>query len=443
MLDNLGMGEFLILALFALLFFGPERLPEMGARVGRWLSQLTQASKVFMTQWTEEAAAIQDAVREIEGIRDEIRAAQAEISGSLDVARQDIAQTIDEARSTVREATITPERFLAAGDAKNAAAASGARALDTSAPPRLATEQETEQVTRVAPPSGGSEGKALSKTQSVLDDLLAKRGLSPAAADQPGDDGIEPAPAAPDASSGAPDGDAQDDEYERNLRAIQEIMERDARRAAEKAQKSQVGTDQAAAAPAPSAPEPADRAEEAEAEAKPVRESPYEKTQRILDGLLSKGAPEPPAEAQPVVVEPPVARALAETASEVEVAPAAASVAEATPDALPGSTGAAQTTPDASPASTAAARPAGPPRDSGRSGEIQRVTGLQQGIGYGEFTKLSIEVTELGRELRALQKELQALRSQAFAPDRHVSDRSGPAAAAEDDSKARPVEEAA
>lgn len=434
MLDNLGMGEFLILALFALLFFGPERLPEMGARVGRWLSQLTQASKVFMTQWTEEAAAIQDAVREIQGIRDEIRAAQAEISGSLDVARQDIAQTIDEARSTVREASITPERFLAAGDANNAPSASRARAVDTSAPPRLASEQEIETFTRVTPPAGGSEGEALSKTQSVLDDLLAKRGLSPAATDQPGDDGTELAQAAPDQASG----DAQADAYERNVQAIQEVMERGARRAAEKAQKSETGTDQAAAAPAqdaaaPSTPEPADRAEEAEPEAKPVRESAYEKTQRILDGLLGKSASEPPAEPGPPPAEPSLAEAVAQTASGVEAAPDAPSAAAAE----------AATEPATAAEATADARPAGPPRASVRSGEVQRVTGLQQGISYGEFTKLSIQVTELGRELQALQKELQALRGQTFAPDASAPNRSGPTAAAEDDSKALPMEEAA
>ena len=40
MLDNFGMGEFLMLALFALLFFGPERLPQIGAQLGKWLSKL-------------------------------------------------------------------------------------------------------------------------------------------------------------------------------------------------------------------------------------------------------------------------------------------------------------------------------------------------------------------------------------------------------------------
>ena len=50
MLDNFGMGEFFVLALFALLFFGPERLPQIGAQLGRWLSKLTGYSRAFMTQ---------------------------------------------------------------------------------------------------------------------------------------------------------------------------------------------------------------------------------------------------------------------------------------------------------------------------------------------------------------------------------------------------------
>ena len=83
MLDNFGMGEFLMLALFALLFFGPERLPQIGAQLGKWLSKLTSYSKAFMNQWTEEAAAVQGAVQDVMSIRDEIRAAQAEIAATL------------------------------------------------------------------------------------------------------------------------------------------------------------------------------------------------------------------------------------------------------------------------------------------------------------------------------------------------------------------------
>jgi Sec-independent protein translocase protein TatA len=429
MLDNFGMGEFLMLAIFALLFFGPERLPQMGARLGRWLGQLTQASKVFMTQWTEEAAAIQDAVREVQGIRDEIRAAQAEISGSLDMARQDIEQTIGEARSTVRDAAVTPQAILQAG-----------------APPRLATPEEVEKVTSTAAPSSpGGEAQALSKTQSILDDLVAKRGLPPAAADEPGDDGTAPAEAP-----------AQESEYERNLKAIQEIQERSARRSAEKAEEAAAEADQAAApslpAGSPSSPvEQEDRVEPAQQDAGKVRESAFDKTQRILDGLLGKAPPEPEAKAETGTEAASAGEASEQAASaeqlpsdnisaeafsaeEADAAKAAAPVpAREIEPAGPAAEGTDRAEP---PQEDAAASGAGAPDEASgpiaaRPGAVQRVTGLQQGIGYSEFTKLSIEVTQLRRELRALQKELQALRVAA------------PGAAAEDDSQAVAMEEAA
>jgi Sec-independent protein translocase protein TatA len=362
MLDNFGMGEFLMLAIFALLFFGPERLPQMGARLGRWLSQLTQASKVFMTQWTEEAAVIQDAVREVQGIRDEIRAAQAEISGSLDVARQDIVQTIDEARSTVRGATVTPEALLKAGEEANRAA-SASLPVDTSAPPRLATPEETERVTRAAAPVG-NESEALSKTQLILNDLVAKRGLS----SMPGDDGLEPA--SDDVSSAVS-----------------------------------------------SSPEQTDQAAEPEQEVEPVRESAYDKTQRLLDELMGKTKPE-------AVAEAPVA----ESAS-----------AQDLPDAEPQAGGPSKADGDrAEPMQEAAPERDAAPKEAELPKNAQRVTSLQQGVSYNDFTRLSVEVTQLRRELKTLQKELQALRVQSL-----PATVPAPETAAFDDPQAATMEEAA
>jgi len=105
MFDNFGLGEFFFLALLALLFFGPERLPQIGARLGRWVGNLTQYSKAFMTEWREEALAIHDAVEEVKGIRDEIVAAQREISGTLDTAREDMVDGLDAAKEAVSDAT--------------------------------------------------------------------------------------------------------------------------------------------------------------------------------------------------------------------------------------------------------------------------------------------------------------------------------------------------
>jgi len=155
MLDNFGLMEFLVLAFMAILFFGPERLPQMGARLGRWLSQLTQYSKAFMTQWSDEALAIQDAVTEVRGIREEIRAAQAEISGSFNTARQDITDTIDTAKAQIREAQPNPQ------------------ALIDGQPPSLDTASTARRAAATAEKTGDDE--AIEKTQAILANLKAQR----------------------------------------------------------------------------------------------------------------------------------------------------------------------------------------------------------------------------------------------------------------------------
>jgi Sec-independent protein translocase protein TatA len=372
------MGEFLMLAFFALLFFGPERLPQIGARVGRWLSQLTQYSKAFMTQWSEEAGAIQDAMQEVKGIRDEIRAAQVEISQSLNTARQDITDTIDEAKGTIQEATPTAGAVLKAGP-----------------PPAPSTTQETEQAQRPAQTPSGDDGEAIAKSQQIVDELLKKRGLSPESeADEtvgegPSDgDGTETALSA----TGTED-PTEDETYLRNLKAVQEIMGRgaadrnapqaqvdlqaaDSQQVEEAQQTAQTTAEQE---PEAESDQSAESAQEAEAQ-----ESAFDKTQRILDQLMGKepaaqeAAPSEPEEMDSTVEQPSGAPE--------------ASAEQPQTDPMPA------TTPETSVAVPTQA--------------VQQAKGPELWVSHSQFSKLSIEVTLLQRELRALREELQGLRTQ-------------------------------
>jgi Sec-independent protein translocase protein TatA len=152
MFDNFGIGEFLMLAFFALLFFGPERLPQMGAKLGRWLAKLTQQSKLFMTQWREEALAIQEAVQEVKGIRDEIMAARNEIAETMNTAQQDVTESLEDARGALGEATSDVSQAITRAGPSSALAASG---------------------------DGSGEAKdrqtAIEQTQQILADLDRKR----------------------------------------------------------------------------------------------------------------------------------------------------------------------------------------------------------------------------------------------------------------------------
>jgi Sec-independent protein translocase protein TatA len=149
MLDNLGLGEFFFLALLALVFFGPERLPQIGARLGRWIRSLTQYSSAFLNEWRDEALAVHDAVQEVKGIRDEIVAARSEIAGTLETARTDLGDAVSGARLDVQQQVQRSTQILP--DNAASAAVPGA-------------------------PDEAGEDAAIARTREILDRLPAKRG---------------------------------------------------------------------------------------------------------------------------------------------------------------------------------------------------------------------------------------------------------------------------
>ena len=149
MLDNLGLGEFFFLALLALIFFGPERLPQIGARLGRWIRSLTQYSSAFLNEWRDEALAVRDAVQEVKGIRDELVAARAEIAGTLETARTDVSDAVSGARLDVQQQIQRSTQVLP----------------DTTEAGEKAERESTKP----------DDHAAIAKTQVILDGLLAKR----------------------------------------------------------------------------------------------------------------------------------------------------------------------------------------------------------------------------------------------------------------------------
>ncbi len=152
MLDNLGFGEFFFLGLLLFLFFGPERLPQMGARLGRWVSNLTRYSGAFMNEWREEALAVHDAMEQVRGMRDEIAAARAEIASTLHEARDDLGDAVEGARQDVGQQVQRATRFEVA-----------------EGPPGVPAKGEP------TPAAERSEDAAIAKTQQVIDELQAKQ----------------------------------------------------------------------------------------------------------------------------------------------------------------------------------------------------------------------------------------------------------------------------
>jgi Tat protein translocase TatB subunit len=47
---NLGPGEILLLAIFALIFFGPKRLPEIARQIGKAVAEIRKYTREFETE---------------------------------------------------------------------------------------------------------------------------------------------------------------------------------------------------------------------------------------------------------------------------------------------------------------------------------------------------------------------------------------------------------
>ena len=176
MLDNLGLGEFFFLALLALLFFGPERLPAIGARIGGWVRNLTQYSSTFLNEWREEALAVHEAAEQVKGIRDEIIAAQAEITGTLEIARSDASDAISGARHDVRQQIQRSTQVLPDDTTPPSTAARSPAELDASSPAELDASSPAELDASSPAELDAGEDVAIAKTQAILDNLLAQDG---------------------------------------------------------------------------------------------------------------------------------------------------------------------------------------------------------------------------------------------------------------------------
>jgi Sec-independent protein translocase protein TatA len=106
MLHNLGLGELFVLATLAFFFFGPERLPQVAAQIGRWLARLRQYSRAFMAEWSDESLVLREAMAEVKSIRNEILAAQTELATTLDSVRRDAEEGVHVAREALSAARI-------------------------------------------------------------------------------------------------------------------------------------------------------------------------------------------------------------------------------------------------------------------------------------------------------------------------------------------------
>ena len=63
---NIGAGEIVLLAILALVLFGPKRLPEIGRQVGRAIAEVRRVSREFEREVRDAAEPFANEVREAE-----------------------------------------------------------------------------------------------------------------------------------------------------------------------------------------------------------------------------------------------------------------------------------------------------------------------------------------------------------------------------------------
>lgn len=61
---GVGPGELILILIIALIVFGPERLPELGAAVGKAMREFRQMSQELTQDFTKELEAVSEAVSE-------------------------------------------------------------------------------------------------------------------------------------------------------------------------------------------------------------------------------------------------------------------------------------------------------------------------------------------------------------------------------------------
>ncbi len=96
-----GIQELLVIAVVALLVFGPERLPELARRAGKLLVRL-RAEAERNVQELRQTADIGDIERDLREVRDELRAV-----GRSSTSRS-APRNADAASATVRPVTPPP-----------------------------------------------------------------------------------------------------------------------------------------------------------------------------------------------------------------------------------------------------------------------------------------------------------------------------------------------
>jgi len=103
-LSSVGTGELILILVVALIFLGPERLPEIARGFGKAIRQLRDAVQNMSSEFGEELASVQEATQDLQegvrAVRDVRHLSQTLVSS----AAAPLVEAVEPVKSAVQEA---------------------------------------------------------------------------------------------------------------------------------------------------------------------------------------------------------------------------------------------------------------------------------------------------------------------------------------------------
>lgn len=92
-MGNLGLPEMLVIAVVALLVFGPDRLPELAQQAGRFISRFREETSRSVAE-LKKAAEMEDLDRELRSMREELRGVGRDLTSGRTTRREEPSSTV-------------------------------------------------------------------------------------------------------------------------------------------------------------------------------------------------------------------------------------------------------------------------------------------------------------------------------------------------------------
>lgn len=102
-ISNLNGMEILFILILALIIFGPEKLPTIGAKLGEYSRVLRELTSQVMAQWRQEAE-IDSATKEATSMAESLRESMEGVKGSVQPVEEAVSTAMNPNIKTVRSA---------------------------------------------------------------------------------------------------------------------------------------------------------------------------------------------------------------------------------------------------------------------------------------------------------------------------------------------------